>query len=352
VLTPRERVLRTLRFEHPGAFPKDLGFTPAAAETFRRETGCGSADDYFGLEVRRVGPRLATPMPDFRPYFDEGELPESAFFSAYGSAHVPGDFYHFTRMHFPAKHFDSVAQYEGYPWPEFSYADDAAETVSRLQAEGWAVGGWAGDIWEPAWQVRGMDNLMFDFMERPEMAAYLLDRITDNAAHCAAQAAEAGCDLVMFGDDVAMQDRMMMSIPMWREWLFPCLRRAVRAARAVNPSIHVWYHSDGDVWEAIPGLIEAGVNVLNPVQPECVDPKAIRAEYGRELAFWGCVGTQTTFPFGTPAEMKRVVWDLMDTVGESGGLLLAPTHVLEPDVPWANIEAFREAIEEAAEGRR
>ena len=82
------------------------------------------------------------------------------------------------------------------------------------------------------------------------------------------------------------------------------------------------------------------------MQPECVDPEALKLQYGDRLAFWGCVGTQTSFPFGTADEMRQTVKQLIETVGKGGGLFLAPTHVLEPEVSWENIAEFFEAVQE------
>ena len=93
-------------------------------------------------------------------------------------------------------------------------------------------------------------------------------------------------------------------------------------------------------------MIEIGVTVLNPVQPECMDPVQLKTEYGDRLAFWGTIGTQTTMPFGTPEQVRAVVAERIETVGKGGGLLLAPTHVLEPEVPWRNVIAFVQAVEE------
>ena len=86
--------------------------------------------------------------------------------------------------------------------------------------------------------------------------------------------------------------------------------------------------------------IGIGMYILNPVQPECVDPARLKAEYGDRLSFWGCMGTQTVMPFGTADDVRRTVRELADTVGKGGGLVLAPTHMLEPEVPWENVEAF------------
>jgi uroporphyrinogen decarboxylase len=346
--TPRERVLKTLRHEHPGRFPKEMGFTPAAFQKFKSHTGSEDPASYFGMEVRHIGAARTSEVADFSGYYADEDLPEGTTIDDYGTARVPAGFYHFWGLRFPAKCFSSLAQYEGYPWPTFAAPADAENTVQACHDAGLAVGGFAGHIWETAWQVRGMNELMMDFLEREDMAAYLLDRIADQVAGVAQGLARAGVDVLQLGDDVGMQDRLMMSPGMWREWLFPRLKRAIDAARAVNPGLHVWYHTDGDVRSIIPGLMEAGVDVLNPVQPECMDPAELRAEYGDSLAFWGCVGTQTTLPFGSPEDVKRTVHHLIETVGASGGLFIAPTHVVEPDVPWPNIAAFFEAIEEAS----
>lgn len=96
----------------------------------------------------------------------------------------------------------------------------------------------------------------------------------------------------------------------------------------------------------IPELIEIGVEILNPIQPECMDPVIIKKQYGERLSFWGTLGTQTTMPFGTAVEVRQVCQKMFQEVGRGGGLGLAPTHVLEPEVPWANIQGFVDAVNE------
>ena len=187
---------------------------------------------------------------------------------------------------------------------------------------------------------------MIDFVINPKLADYVLTRVTENQVIKARRFAEAGCDCLHCGDDVGMQHKLMMHPDMWRQWLKPRWAQVWAAAREINPDIQIFYHSDGNIDDIIEDLIEIGMTILNPVQPECVDPAEMKHKYGDRVAFWGCVGTQTTFPFGTPDEMKRTIRHLVETVGNGGGLLLAPTHVLEPDVPWENVEAFFEAVNE------
>jgi uroporphyrinogen decarboxylase len=117
----------------------------------------------------------------------------------------------------------------------------------------------------------------------------------------------------------------------------------VKAAKTANPDIIVSYHSCGYVEPFIPDLIEVGVDVLNPVQPECMSFEKIHAEYGDVLSFWGTIGTQTTMPFGSPDDVRKEVIKNLKIAGAKGGLLCTPTHLLEPEVPWENIEAYIDA---------
>ncbi len=93
----------------------------------------------------------------------------------------------------------------------------------------------------------------------------------------------------------------------------------------------------------IPQLIEAGVDVLNSIQSECMDFGEIYQKYGDKISFHGTIGTQTVMPKGTPEEVKEDVWKNLDIAGEKGGLFVAPTHMLEPEVPFENILAYVEA---------
>jgi uroporphyrinogen decarboxylase len=148
----------------------------------------------------------------------------------------------------------------------------------------------------------------------------------------------------MLGDDVGTQRGLLMSARLWRKWLKPRLAQVIAAARAANPEVLIAYHTDGDVTPLVPEFIEIGVQVLNPIQPECLDPFALKAEYGNRLAFWGTLGTQSTLPFGAPDDVRRDIEQRIEIVGKGGGLLLAPTHMVEPEVPWENILAYVDTV--------
>jgi len=350
-MTPRQRVLAAMRREEPDRVPRELswgGFTPALMEIFRQKTGAEDPAEYWNFEVRPVGFRYPDPAP--RIFELLGPLPPGTTVDAWGIAHVPGTYYHFTRIVHPLVSAATPREIADYPLPDVrpsAFWEHLAPEVAVLHARGLAAAGeLAVTIFEVGWQIRGMENLFDDFVHRPEMGEILLDRMTEIRCFQAEKYAEADVDVLRLGDDVSQQRGMLMSPAMWRKWFKPRMAKIIAAARAIKPDILVFYHSDGDCRAIVPELIEIGIDILNPVQPECMDPAEMKRLYGDRLAFWGTVGTQTTFPFGTPAEMKAVVRERIQTVGRGGGLLLAPTHILEPEVPWENIIAFFEAIDE------
>ncbi|MGQ9730986.1 MAG: uroporphyrinogen decarboxylase family protein [Candidatus Zipacnadales bacterium] len=347
-MTPRMRVLKAMSRQQPDRVPKTAAFTPAVQQKFEEATGATDPATYFGFEVRGVDFKPPRELPDFTLFYPEG-VPPGTTFSEYGTAHKPGGFYHFWRLDFPLKNATSVDDLKRFPWPDFTpeYRHNHLEAaVQQLHEQGYYVNGGVGHIYENAWQMVSMEKLLVDFTESPDQATFVLDKITEDRAFQARRFAEAGCDGILTGDDVAMQDRMMMSPETWRRWLKPRWAYVYAEAKRLKPDLKIMYHSDGNVEPIVPDLIEIGLDILNPVQPECVDPAALKREYGKDLAFWGCIGTQTTMPFGSVAEVKEAVKWTIKNVGQGGGLLIAPTHVLEPDVPWANIQALFDAVEE------
>ncbi|MGL4737889.1 MAG: uroporphyrinogen decarboxylase family protein [Cellulosilyticaceae bacterium] len=253
---------------------------------------------------------------------------------------------HMTRMLHPMANFDSIEQIHAYPFPQFAsdVPEYMLEDVQWLHAQDLiAVGSMQCTIWETAWYMRGMENLMVDMMMEDPMAECLLDVVTQAAITRAQNYVKAGVDVLFLGDDIGMQKTILMSQDLYRTWIKPRIKQVIAAAKAINPNIIIFYHSCGYVEPFIPDLIDIGIDVLNPVQPECMDFKAIHEAYGDHLSFHGTIGTQTTMPFGSPDDVRREVYKNLEIAGDRGGLLVAPTHLLEPEVPWENVKAYIEA---------
>ena len=112
----------------------------------------------------------------------------------------------------------------------------------------------------------------------------------------------------------------------------------------MKPDLKVAYHSDGNIERIIPELIEIGVDVLNPIQPACMDPAQLKRLYGDRLCFWGTIDEQSTLPFGTPEQVREEVLKRMETAGHNGGLILGPTHHVQLDTPLENFWTMVDTI--------
>ena len=284
---------------------------------------------------------------DWDKYYPE-PIKAGARVDIWGIAHEPGsaDCVHMTHMRHPLEKIRTLKEMEDYPWPDFFKSDFSIfqKTIDDAHANGYAAHVWMEcTIWELAWYLRRMENLMFDMAMEDEKAYFLFDKITDLACHRAKEFAKLGTDVLALGDDIGMQSSPMMDMDMYRTWLKPRMKKVIDSAKSVNPDIIIQYHSCGYIEPFIPDLIDAGIDVLNPVQPECMDVEKIINEYKNYLSFNGTLGTQTTMPHGTPAEVAALTRKNLAIAGKNGGLLCCPTHMLEPEVPWDNIEAYMDA---------
>ncbi len=348
-MNPRENVLAAMRRQNPEYVPFMLQFTPPMQKVFECKFGVENPAEHFDFDVRIIGFPEPEILPDYSIYYPQ-EFPAGSYLDEWGIMNVPGSMYHFTKMVHPLRNASDPEEILSYPLPEYAYQacyHDINSETAQYQGRGYAViGSLEMTIFEVSWYLRGLENLLQDMVIRPEMASALLDRITSLREVQAEIFARAGVDILALGDDIAMQTGMLMSPKMWRKWFKSRLRSVVESARKFKPDLLIWYHTDGDCRQVISDLIEVGVDILNPVQPECMNPVAIKIKYGDQLSFSGTIGTQSTMPFGKPNDVRHNVAHMINTVGAGGGLLLAPTHVLEPDVPWDNVMAFVDAARE------
>ena len=347
--TPRENVLRTLRRQGFEWVPVEMGFCPSQVEAFRRRFGHEDYRSYFQIPFRDTDLELRTTYQNPRDLYEQETLPDDVSFNAYGIANSrqPGC-YHMTHMHHPLAGEVSLSRIKDYPLPiivEPSIGRVKSD-IQRFHEQGLASFGGLATLWETAWALRSMEDLMADMMADDERAVVLFDRITDHAIMRTRHYVQGGADIIGTGDDVGMQNTTMMSPELWRKWIKPRLARLISSARDINPDVLVWYHSDGYIIPFLEDLIEIGVDILNPVQPECMNFEEVYRLADGRLSFWGTIGTQKTLPFGTPAEVKREVFSRLEVCGKNGGIVIAPTHVVEPEVPWENLVAMAEAAAE------
>lgn len=200
-------------------------------------------------------------------------------------------------------------------------------------------------LYERAWTLRGMTNLMMDFYDHPDFVRELFDAIADYNIAQVKKALEYDIDAVHFGDDWGQQHGLQMGPAIWREFLKPPLARMYAAVREAGKFVSI--HSCGDVDELFDDLVEIGLDSFNPFQPEVMDVEALMKQYRGRLAFFGGLSTQKTLPYGSPEDVRRESERLL-ALGAGGGYIFAPAHSVEGDVPLENMLAFIDAAQAQA----
>jgi uroporphyrinogen decarboxylase len=350
----RERVLAAVRRQEPDRVPRDLswGLSPHVSRVFTEMTGLTDPLAYFKVDTRLVTQPATKLALRHARYHVHGAAVDEWGIATETSSDTS---LHFTHIVSPLRAAQRVEEIADYPLPDLdaSYRiDGLAAEVARLHGQGLAAcAPVACTIYEVAWQIRGLEELLTDMLTQPELAECLFDRLAALRTAQVRAYVRAGCDILMLGDDVSAQTGMIMSPAAWRRFLKPRMAGIIASARSIVPDLPVFYHTDGDCRAIIEELIEIGVTILNPVQPECMDPAEMKQRHGNRLAFWGTIGIQGTLPFGTPAEVRREVKERIRTVGPNGGFLIGPSHMIEPEVPWENLVALYDAIDEYGEYR-
>jgi uroporphyrinogen decarboxylase len=199
-------------------------------------------------------------------------------------------------------------------------------------------------LFERAWSLRGMPELLIDMIDAPAFVDELLGAITAFQLGVVEVVAQHDIDGILFGDDWGQQQGLLMGPHHWRRFIKPRLAELYSAARRHGKAVFI--HCCGKVQELFPELIELGLDVFNPLQPEVMDPYEIKRQYGEQLAFYGGMSIQRVLPFGTPQEVRDEARRLMDRVGRGGGFIISPSHDMPGDIPVANMVAFIETVRE------
>ncbi len=197
-------------------------------------------------------------------------------------------------------------------------------------------------LYERAWTLRGMQNLLMDFYDHPDFVHSLLESIADYNIDQIQEALKYEIDAVYFGDDWGQQHGLQMGPKLWHQFIFPVLKRMYAVVHASGK--YVFIHSCGDVDEVFDDLIGIGLNCFNPFQPEVMDVAGLMERYRGHLTFHGGLSTQRTLPFGTVEDVRAETQRLLK-MGANGGYIFAPAHDVEGDVPLENMLAFIELVQ-------
>ena len=344
VLSSRERVRLALEHQETDRIPIAMvcaGINPPAyrslEEYLQRERGV-DVNTYLNplLDIRGVGPEYVGPR--LHPGEDIWGVKRKPV--SYGSgSYNEIDFY-------PLADAQTVDDLKKHRWPNTNYFDYAVlpERIAAAQVDGEHCLMVAnGNIFETSWYMRGFEQMFMDFLLNPELAHGIMKRVTDfYIAHFKKMlaAANGGVDLAFTADDIGGQKGLLMSFKMWEEFIKPYHTRLNQVIHEFG--VKVIYHTDGAVMEAVGGLIDMGIDVLQALQfsADGMDPMALKRKYGDMLGFQGGVSVQTTLPFGNPADVRLEVEHLIAALGKNGGYILGPSHAIQAGTPPENVVAM------------
>ena len=328
-ITPRERVLTALAHQQPDVTPWQIDLTIDAREKmaqylrdpdFVAKIGnhlAGCEDGYF-VEVR----------PDY--WQDQ--------FGIVWNRTIDKDIGNVDEI------LIKEPDLSGYRFPEPDLERDAqaAEQILTEHPDQFRFLGVGFSMFERAWTLRGMENLLADMILHPQFVDALLDKILEYNLKVIDYFVQYDVDCIRFGDDWGQQNGLIMGPRHWRRFIKPRVKAMYERVRAAGK--YVMQHSCGAVQGLFPELIDMGLDIFNTFQPEVMDVQFCKREYGRHLTFYGGISTQQVLPRVGPDELVRVIRQMIETIGADGGYNVAPTHGIPRDVSAENIVTFIETV--------
>lgn len=357
----RDRVEMALNHEAPDRCPMQISFTPEFQERLQRQFEQNpqkfpvlcNKNDPFHLELALDQDMLLTFSGRLSSEYEERHqrLPDGTTVDEWGI--IRKDIFYETRFG-----SGSYQEMVGFPLADeqaiFAYKPpdpnnpalylEAEKLIREYSREYWIVGCAVTTIFETAWALRGYENILMDFLINPDFVEQLLNIPFQYNLTVAKNLTRMGADMIWLGDDVGAQNDMLISPELWRKFLKPKMAEIISSVKTINPGVKVAYHSDGYIIPIIPDLIEIGLDVLNPIQPQSMNPARIKKEFGDNLSFWGSIDEQQTLPFGTVDDVRTEITTLLKTIGKDGGLILAPTHNVQLDTPMENFWVMVDTI--------
>jgi len=353
----RQRVSLALAHEQPDRVPVDYWATSEVTHGLLQRFNCSTQEQLlqrFDVDFRYIdGPRYIGPEPEVHAdgsAEDHWGVPRVLVEVGAGARTSR----YWEVVKFPLADAQSVADVLRYPkWPQPEWFDYACvrEQVAQARRTGKVVV-FMGDRTnrcaqlKPAMYVRGVEQILLDLVLAPDLAECIFRRITEFYLEYARRTFEAagdGIDVFFMGDDFGTQNGPFMSPAMWRRLLRPGFQAMVDLAK--RRGYKVAHHSCGSIKPIIPDLIDCGLDILNPVQPDVhdMDRAELKREFGDRLSFHGSISIQRTLPFGTPEDVRSEVRERCATLGRGGGFIFCTAHNIQADTPLENVEALFEA---------
>lgn len=227
-----------------------------------------------------------------------------------------------------------------YAFPDISAPgrfENLEETISNYKDNYMVVTSIPWNFFKHCWQLRGFQTFLEDLCLNPQFVEEFLDRLLAFKLEQVRRYVKLEPDIIGIAGDIGGQNSMIIAPAIWRKYFKPRLKILIQESRKQNKDIYWFFHSDGYIEPVIPDLIEIGFDIIDPIQPECMDPVKIKKMYGDKITLHGTISLQKTLPFGTSEDVRKEVLSRIKECGYNGGLILAPANVITADVPMENV---------------
>jgi uroporphyrinogen decarboxylase len=346
-MTHKERLLTALNHQEPDRVPICAWYTPEAEKKMLRHLGVDSdqVETYkasgaplpilmdHDFLISWMGPCTGYYSRPDHEYADEWGIGWKWFDHPSGGAYTE-------MVRHPLAAIKDPAEFS---MPDFSREDryDGARQLLQQYGDEYGImAGLACTLFELAWYLRGLEQVLMDLVTDRDFVHAYLDKLMSWIEVAGRKFARLGVDIIWIGDDVGAQNRMLISPEAFREFLKPRYARLFAEWKGINPNVKIAFHSDGYCYPIIGDLVEIGLDILNPIQPKSMDPAKVKKDFGKRLTLWGTVDIQEVLPFGTIQDVAKEVKLRLRTAGPGGGLIIAPAHNIQSEVPLENILAF------------
>lgn len=334
-MTKREIVKTVLRHEETDVVPYNLGFTRASARKLSEYFGTDDLDEKVGNYIATVVAKPPDAWQEVEPGYWQDE------FGVVWDRTVDVD------IGMPRTYILQDMQLDSYELPDpldpRRYSHLPLEC--KQQKDRFILCAFGFALFERAWSLRGMEQLLMDMIQDPGYVDALLDRILEYNLSIIDEVIKYDIDAIQFGDDWGQQRGLIMGPKLWRRFIKPRVAKMYKRLKEAGKSVFI--HSCGDVKEIFDDIIEIGVDAFRPFQPEVMDVYEMKAKYGDRMTFYGGISTQVTLPFGTPEQVRSEIRMLRSKLSCQGGYILAPAHAVPGDVPIENLLALIDEVREA-----
>lgn len=358
-MSSRERVLTALSHRETDRIPFDIGFglNAPVQKSLAAHLGISTKDLPYFLagytDIKRISPDYIGPA-DRNLVRQDGARTDIWGVARkpviYGSGERAGVYNEICT--YPLGDTSELNDLDRHIWPSADWWDvsgicEKARRIGRQKENEYALCMGNGNIFETSWYMRGFEQMLTDLLTEPELAWEIMTRVTDYFISFFRKVLEAAggmIDIIFTADDIGQQQGLLTSLDLWAKMIKP---HHVRMNKVLHEyGVKIMYHTDGAVMEAVPGLIDMGIDILEPLQFDAkgMDPQLLKDEYGDKLCFRGGISVQSTLPLGTPGDVRAEVRERIRVLGNGGGYIFGPSHAVQAGTPPENVIALLDEV--------